>query len=575
VLAPALPLPKRLQGPRFNLDTPRVLFVVLALVLGYLVLVPFAYILRSSFTADTAAAPFTLQNYLDVFTAGNALPLLANSLIFALGAAIIAIPVGTLLAWIVERTNTPLKPLAHLSAYGGLAIPGVIKVIGWILLLGPQAGLINVWLPSLFGLGRAPFGLFGMGGMIMVEAIQFIPVVFLLMLSPFRGLDPSLQEAATMSGARPFTAFRQVTMRLAAPSVLAVSLLALVIGLEAFETPALVGIPAGIKVLTTQVYLTAVQGIRPRYGVASAYGTLLICLVAVGLWYYTRITRQASRFATITGKGMRPRTMDLGRWRWLTAALLLILPLLQALPLLVLLWAALLPYYAQPSGEALGMLTTDNFAALITDSKLYSSFGNSLVVGVAAATTTILLSAVVAWLVVRSRIRLRWLLDYVATLPLVFPGVVLGLALLRTYLAIPIPIYGSIWILALAFMTKYVPYGMRFCSPGLLQINRELDEGAQMSGAGWISMFRRVVLPLMAASLTGGWVYIFLLSMKELTVALLLYSPGTMVLSVRIFDMWGNGQIVQLAAFGVTTSAALALLALGFQKFTARYGLHV
>jgi iron(III) transport system permease protein len=147
--------------------------------------------------------------------------------------------------------------------------------------------------------------------------------------------------------------------------------------------------------------------------------------------------------------------------------------------------------------------------------------------------------------------------------------------LLRTYLAIPIPIYGSIWILALAFMTKYMPYGMRFCSPGLLQINKELDEGAQMSGAGWTRTFIRVVLPLMMASLAGGWIYIFLLSMKELTVALLLYSPGTMVLSVRIFDMWGNGQIVQLAAFGVATSAALAIIALAFQKLTSRYGLHV
>lgn len=575
MLAPALPWSKGLTRRGFRVEPARLLFIVLAVVLGYLVLVPFVYILRSSLTADTAAAPLTLQNYVDVLNAGNALPLLANSLLFAVGAAAFAIPIGTLLAWIVERTNTPLKALAHLSAYGGLAVPGVIKVIGWILLLGPEAGLINVWLPGLLGWGKAPFGLFGLGGMVMVEAIQFVPVVFLLMLSPFRGLDPSLQEAATMSGAGPLRAFRLVTLRLAAPSILAVSLLALVIGLEAFETPALVGIPAGVKVLTTQVYLSAVQGIRPRYGVASAYGTVLICLVAIGLWYYTRSTSQASRFATITGKGMRPRTTDLGRWRWLTAALLLVLPLLQLLPLLVLFWASLLPYYAQPSAQSLAAVTAANYAAMFTDFKLYSSFGNSLMVGVVAASATMLLTALVAWVVIRSQLRFRTLLDYVATLPLVFPGVVLGLALLRTYLAIPIPIYGSLWILALAFMTKYVPFGMRFCSPGLLQINRELDEGAQMSGAGWISTFSRMVLPLMAASLTGGWIYIFLLSMKELTVALLLYSPGTMVLSVRIFDMWGNGQIVQLAAFGVTTSAALAVLALAFQRFTRRYGLHV
>ena len=214
-----------------------------------------------------------------------------------------------------------------------------------------------------------------------------------------------------------------------------------------------------------------------------------------------------------------------------------------------------------------------NFSELLSNHDIYVSFLNSVEVGVGAAVASVLLSAMAAWVVTRTSIRFRSALEYVVTAPLVFPGVVLGVALLQAYLNLPIPVYGTLWILVIAFCVKYIPYGMRFASPALLQIGRELEEAASMSGAGWFRTFYKVVLPLMAASLTGAFLYIFLLSMKELSVALLLYTPGTQLMSVQIYNLWTQGEISQLSAFGVVVTVALMLLALAFRRLTARFGL--
>jgi iron(III) transport system permease protein len=576
VNGPSEPAPYSEPKPRrIEWRTPNVLFVVLLAVIGGLVAIPSLYLIRSSFQVDLGprAGAATLQNFQDLLSGTNDIWSLAlNSLIFAVGSAAISLPTGTLLAWIAERTDTPFRSLAYVSAYAGLAVPGVITVIGWILLLGPQNGMINTWLEQMFGLDSAPFDLYSMKGMILVHAMHLIPVVFLLMVGPFRSSDASMQEAAAMSGASPLVTFFRITLRMAKPTVLAVLLLNLVTSLESFETPALVGIPGGVRVLTTQVYLNISAALRPRYGLSAAYGLVLVLFVALLLWYYTRTTRQADRFVTVSGKGVRAERVKLGRWRWLTGFLVVAIPLILTLPLLVMVWAALLPHYQNPSGEAFGSLTLSNFRELFQDHDIFVAILNSLKVGIGAAVAAVLLSAMAAWVVIRTSIRFRSALEYVVTAPLVFPGVVLGVAILQAFLDLPVPIYGTLWVLVIAFSIKYIPYAMRFSSPGILQIGKELEEAASMSGAGWFRTFYRVVLPLMAASLTGAFIYIFLLSMKELSVALLLYTPGTQLVSVQIYTLWTQGQITQLAAFGVFITIALILAALVFRRLTARFG---
>jgi iron(III) transport system permease protein len=518
-------------------------------------------------------ATLSLKHYADILSSSDTPTMLYNSLLFASGSSLMAIVLGTLLAWIVERTNTPLKNLAYLSAFITFAIPGIIKVIGWILLLGPEAGLINVWLKDLLGLKSSPFDIHTMAGMIWVEGLLWTPVVFLFMAAPFRSMDPSLEESASMSGARVGKTFYHITFKLALPSVLSVLLLNFVRAIEAFEIPALVGIPGGIMVLTSEIYLKIQSGLLPRYGLASAYAIILIFFVLIGLYFYARTTRQAQRFYTITGKGFRPRVIDIGKWRYLSAVLVFLLPACIILPLLVLLWASFLPYFSRPSFESFSALDLTNYLALFRNVTALGALKNSLLVGLASATAAMFMAVSTAWIVIRTDIRGKWLLDHLASFPLAFPGIVLGVALLITYLTLPIPLYGTLWILVLAFITAYIPYGIRFCYPGLIQINRELEESAQMSGATWGIVFRKIVLPLMIPSLFAGWIYIFLHTVRVMALPVLLCRPGTEVVAVLIFDMWEDGMIGEIGAFSVTLALIMVVLSAAFYKASTRFGL--
>jgi iron(III) transport system permease protein len=559
---------------KFNVQ--KFLFLGALIILGYLVIPPLFFTVKSSLYVGKGLKPATLslKHYRDILSSADTITMLVNSLQFAIGSSLVGLVIGTLLAWVVERTNTPLRSLVYLSAFTSLAIPGIIKVIGWILLLGPEAGLINVWLKDLLGLQSSPFNIFTMPGMIFIQGMLWSPVVFLFMAAPFRSMDPSLEESASMSGAGIGKTFYHVTFKLALPSVLAVLLLTFVRTMEGFEVPALLGIPGGITVLTTEIYLKIKAGILPKYGLASAYAIILIFFVLGCLYYYSRATRQSQRFYTITGKGFRPRLINVGKWRYATLALIFILPAFLVLPVFVLLWASFLLYYTKPSLEALSTITFANYLALFEQGSIVLvAFKNSFLVSLSSATAAILLTAVTAWIVVRTNIRGKWLLDHLASFTLVFPGVVLGVALLVTYLTLPIPLYGTIWILVVAYVTRYIPYGIRFCYPGLLQINKELEESAQMSGASWGTVFRKIVVPLMMPSLFAGWIFIFLHSIRELSVAILLSSPGIEVLSVAIFDMWENGQITEVGAFSISLMLILVAIGLGFRKLSTLYGL--
>ena len=554
------------------------LFFIVLIVLAYLVLPPIFFTVETSLREETGfeIGGLTLKNYASILSTPNTIDLLANSVRFALGSAAVALILGTLLAWIVERTNTPFRGIVYITAFVSFAVPGIIKVVGWILLLGPRAGLINTWLMDLFGLKQAPFNIFSMSGMILTESALWTPTVFLLMAVPFRSMDPSLEEASSISGASRWKTFFNITLKLAIPSILSVLLITFVRAIESFEIPALVGIPGGITVLTTEIYLKIRGGgLLPSYGDASAYAVLLIVLVSFLLYFYSRTTRETYRFQVITGKGFRPRIVDLGAWRYLAAALILLLPALLVLPLAALLWASFLPYYAAPSVHMLSSLTLENYVLAFNNTNVQHSFRNSLFIGLISASASVFLTAVTAWLVIRTKIRGRWLLDNLASLPLALPGIVMGLAVLRTYLTIPIPVYGTVWILILAFVTRYIPYGMRYCYSGLLQIHQDLEEVSHASGAGWWTTFRKVVLPLLAPALFGGWVFIFLICIRELSMAIILYGPRSQVIATTIWELYENGQITELSAFSIVIVFIVVVIAIGCHRFSRRYGVQV
>jgi iron(III) transport system permease protein len=550
------------------------LFLLTGVTLAYLVLPPFFFILHTSLVVDRGlqAGSYTIQHFANIIESlEDVETLLANSLLFSIGSAGVALAYGTLLAWLAERSNAPFRKLAYVSAYVSFAIPGIIKVVGWIMLLGPKAGILNTAVAALTG--SPLLNIFSLSGMILVESFLWIPVVFLLMSTPFRSMDPALEEAATASGSTGWQVFRKVTFPLALPSVLAVLILTFIRSLEAFEIPALIGIPAGVEVLTTKIYLQIRGGLIPKYGEASAYSIVLIALVALGLYPYYRITSKTYKFTTISGKAYRPHRFDLGRWRWLGGCLMLVLPLLQFFPIAAITWSSFLPFVQAPSRRALSLLSFNNYRTAFADSSIVDSVFNSLTVSVTSATVAIIITFFAAWLIVRASMKSRWILDQMAMLPLVFPGIVMGIAILKMYLAIPLPVYGTLWILVLAFIARYLPYGVRFSHSALLSLHRELEEGAMASGASWFQMVRHVVVPLIMPALLAGWIYIFLITFRELSIALLLYSPGSQVVAVKIWELWENGHVGELAAFSLVIAIGTVIVGSVFLRVAQRHGL--
>jgi iron(III) transport system permease protein len=553
------------------------LFVLTAGALLYLVVPPVLFILSTSFVSEIGpdAGSFTLRHYRNIFGSLSDLTrLLWNSLVFSGGSATVALLLGTTVAWLAERTNAPFRSFAYAFAFISFGVPGIVKVIGWILLLGPRAGLINVAVRDMTGVFPV-FDLFSMTGMVLVEAVVWSPVVFLLMATPFRSMDPTLEEAGMVAGSSNWQVFTRVTVPLATPSVLAVLLLTVVRAIESFETPALVGLPAGVEVLTTKIYLRIKSGYFPRYGEASAYSIILIGLVALGLIFYHRRTAHGHKFTTVTGKGYRPRRIDLGRWRWPAGLLLLTLPALQVAPLVALVWASVLPYMQHPSSTAFGLVSLNNYFVTLNDPTIVLAVRNSLTISLTAASVTVLITFIAAWLIVRTNIPGRWALDQLAMFPLVLPGLVLGVAILKLYAALPLPIYGTIWIMFFAFVVSFLPYGMRFSYTGLLSIHRELEESSTTCGGNWGQTIIRILVPLMLPALFAGWIFIFLITIRHLSLPLLLYGPGSQVISVTIWELWDNGRIGEVAAFSLLTTTGTVLLAIIFQRLSQRFALEV
>jgi iron(III) transport system permease protein len=540
------------------------LIVVSALV----VLPPFFYLIQSSFTVPLPGfrTAIGLENYQRVIELSG-LQLWSATLAFALGSSVLAITLGFPVAWLLARTNVPLRQTVYVAAFLSLAAPLIVKGIGWILLLGPNNGLFNVWLRALFGIEGTPIELFSLGGMIFVEGLLWTPVALLLALPPLSAMDPALEEAALMCGA---------TLPLARPAILAVLLLSFIRALEAFEVPLLIGIPGGVITVTTALYQSMHSGFLPRYGEASAYAVLLVIAVSLPLYLYYRATRATQKFATITGKGFRPSRIDLGPWRYVAGLWVMVVPLSLGAPIVLMLWASFLPIYTAPALDDFGRMSLANYISVTTREDTLSGLWNSFLVGSGAAATVAVAALIMSWVVVRRRESIRWLLDVIASLPLVFPGIVLGIAVLVQFLNLRfIPIYGTVWIVIFALTVKFLPYGMRFCYSNLLAIDRQLEESARVCGAGTLRVLRAIVLPLTMPAIVATAIYVFMHAIRDLSTAVLLSGANNSIVSVVILDLWNNGEVPQLAALSILIVAAMALLGVVFMRLSLRHNYRI
>lgn len=558
-----------------RLDPQTTLYVGLVGVAIYLIAAPLGLAVFASFKACLgklpleAGVPFTLNNYVKVYANPLTLRLFINSLTFAAGSVLIAIPLSWFFAWLVERTNIPGRNLIFILMTTPMVIPPMLFAMSWVLLLSPRVGMLNVTMRGIFGLsGEGPLNIYTLYGMCFLEGMRLVPSLFLLLLAVFRNMDPALEEAARVSGANTMGTLRRITLPLAAPATIAALIYAFISPLEAFEIPLVIGVNAGIPVFTTQVYLSInpLGGGMPDFGIASTFG-MLVVTIGIGLMYlYLRVTRKAEKFATITGKGYRPARINLGGWRYVAFAIVLFYIFVSVvLPIFTLVWCSLLPFYQVPSVEALSHLTFAAYKRIVEDAG--NAIINTLILSLATATGVMVFVTLVSWVVVRGRMAGREILNMVTFMPHTIPSIVFGLAFLLMYLRFPIPLYGTIWIMVLALTARYMALPSRMMIAAQLQIHKELEEAGMVCGASWLKILRRIVFPLVTPAFINGWLWVAIIALRELAICLMLFSPRSVVISTIILTRWDRGAVDETSALGVMLIAALIILVFLGRRF--------
>jgi iron(III) transport system permease protein len=543
------------RGPGAWLRPRNLALAACVLIAGWLVFVPLAALFYTGFTEDTGfgPGPWSLQNFLDAYSNWHIVRLFGNSLVFAFGTAVLTLLMGGLVAWVVERTDAPGGALFHSLALLSFAIPGLLTAMAWIFVLSPNIGWVNALLKSAFGLHDSPMSIYTMGGMVWALSSHYFPLAYLALGPALRVLDVRLEEAALVSGARYWQVMPKVTLPLLRPAILSTVLLLFMLTMSSYEVPRLIGRPARIDVFTTDIQ-AATQNAPPEFGLASALSFTLLAICVVAVFFYRRATRNAEAFATITGKGYMPTRINLRQWRWPVAiGIGLLFAITLGLPFLTLVWQSFYRNLAQPFVGSNGPATLENYRFILSYPIFVNAVRTSVELAAMAATVTVLLTFVMAWIAQRAVPRAGWVLDSLAFMPISIPHVIIGASVLFAYLMLPfIPVYNTIWILLIAYVTMYLPYGMRFMSSGLTQIHRELEESAEVSGARMRQVFVRILLPLLSPVLLAAWIYIFVLAVRELAASVFLIGPGTHVLGTISLTMWEEGgSYGAVAALGV------------------------
>jgi iron(III) transport system permease protein len=543
------------------------------IVAGWLVFVPLAALFYTAFTEDTGfgPGPASLQNFVEAYSSWHIVRLFGNSLIFAAGTALLTLIMGGLVAWAVERTDAPGGSLFHALALLSFAIPGLLTAMAWIFVLSPNIGWVNALFKSWFGLSEAPFSVYSMGGMIWALSSHYFPLAYLTLGPALRVLDVRMEEAALVSGARYWQVMPKITLPLLRPAILSTVLLLFMLGMSSYEVPRLIGRPARIDVFTTDIQ-AATHSAPPEFGIASALSFTLLFICVIAVFFYRRTTRNAEAFATITGKGYSPTRIQLRHWRWPVAiAIGLMFAISLGLPLLTLVWQSFHRNLAQPFIGSTSAASLENYQFILHYPIFLGAVKTSVLLGVMAATLIVAITFVMAWIALRAVPRAGWVLDSLAFMPISIPHVIIGASVLFAYLMLPIPVYNTIWILLIAYVTMYLPYGMRFVSSGLTQIHKELEESAEVSGARFRQVFIRILLPLLLPVLLAAWIYVFVLAVRELSASVFLVGPGTHVLGTISLTMWEEGgSYGAVSALGVIQIIPLVFIVAGLRWLELR-----
>jgi iron(III) transport system permease protein len=540
--------------------------ILASLIAGGAIITPVIVVLLRSVTTGKlgAAIGFSGENYQRVFADQQIWSLLNNSILYAAGSAALGTGIGAMLAWIVARTNTPGKRLVELMPLYPILMPPIMKNIAWILLLAPKSGILNNMIEQLTGTNPLWFNAFSMAGMIWVFGLACVPLGYLFLLPVFLSFDPSLEESAYIAGSKPIHTMMHITFPLAVPAFLSAFVLNFLRGLRGFETPVLQGTPGGINVFVARVYDS--MALEFNTGLATSYSMVLVVLSVITLMFYIRATRFSERYATITGKGYRVKVIDIGPWKYVTFLAVLFYFLVGiAIPFIVLIVVSMIPYFDYgtfmqfPSNAVF-----TNYFTVMKHPSFVNGLYNSLILSVTIAVVTVLLGIIMAFTIYRTRAHGTKIFEFIGTLPLAFPPLVLSVGLVIIFLGTPL--YNSLWALGLGLFVAYFPYAFRNASGAIVNIHKELDEAAWVHGARWRHVFFKITLPILKPSVGGALFYIFIESIRNVDVAILLTSPGKEYGPVTLFEYFRVGQWAEAAAGGVIYLIIL-IVAVSIAKF--------
>jgi iron(III) transport system permease protein len=535
-------------------------------VLAFLVLYPVAMLLIGALTNVNPVidglhlSSVSPANFIAVLGNENVHLAILNSLVACAGGTALALFIGLAFSWIVVRTNTPWKRVIATGGMIPLFVPPLVAAVAWAILGSPRTGLLNT---IMAGMGiPVRINLYSMPGMIAVFGMYYAPYVYMFTASALRNMDPSLEEAAEVSGASALKTLLTVTFPLIAPAIISGMLLSFVVMLGIYGIPAVLGTPADIQVLTTYIF-TLTAWSPPLYSTAASVAIILMAVTAVLVWLQQRVLSGRS-YTTVAGKAFRPRALNLGPWRFLTLGLALVyIFIVVVLPTLALIIAAFRKFlFIRDIAGLFDMrqYALVHFGRLFANPLAFNSVANTMEVGFITAAIGGALAFAIGYTIHRTEAPGRKAVDVISTLPVAIPGLVVGVAYLWAWIGVPGGLYGTIWILALAFIARFMPDTVKALSSSLLQIHKELEEAAWICGKGLLGTIRTVVLPLARPGVIAAMTLLFILAIRELGSSLFLYTSKTMVMAVLLLDYYEGGNIGVTAAFSLIQTVLLGVL---------------
>ncbi len=547
----------------------RVICVVAVVLLLWLVLYPVVVLLAASVRTDLPmrGGHFTLANFAVLFSDASNFRAIVNTVVSSALTTVFAVAIGTSLAWVTSRTDVPGRRFFENAFVIPYYLSPFIGAIAWTMLANPRIGVLNSVFTGLLGFRHGPFNIYSLTGLVFVLVLYYSPIVFLFVAGALRSMDPALEEASRIHGVGALRTTLRVTLPIVSPAVLSSALLVFLNTAGQFGIPAVIGIPMNYEVITTRIWVGL--GYFPaKYTEAAAFSVVLLGLSLMAVAFQHRLLGKRS-FVTVSGRGFRPGVTSLGKMRYVAVMICAFYFLLSiGFPYGALLFTSVQPYLN--FGFHPAFWTLAQYAdVLFHNSQTVRAIQNSLLLATLGATVTMLLSLAISYVVVRTQVRGRQILSYLATLPAAIPAVVFAVAILWAYIFLPINIYGTIWLLLIAYISHYIPFGVRATSSGLAQLSVELEESSRIHGASWLKTLFRIVVPLLKPAIAVGWILIFVEIIRSLSLSILLYSDNSVVMPVVIYDLYETGAYPALSAFSVLQTLLVFAAIYAAKKITS------